>query len=67
MIIIIFIFQMIGYHSFAQNDTLFIHISETVDFYPLNDIDSLTFHQGSQTTEIQFSFGQDHLFYQNIK
>jgi|GEM_PF-1766205 len=43
--------QMFDIVTFAQNDTLFIHISETVDFYPLNDIDSLTFHQGSQTTE----------------
>lgn len=43
--------QIFDIDSFAQNDTLFIHISETVDFYPLNDIDSLTFHQGTQTSE----------------
>lgn len=45
------ILQMFDFNSFAQNDTLFIHISETVDFYPLNDIDSLTFYQGTQATE----------------
>lgn len=41
---------MIDIVAFAQNDTLFIHMSETVDFYPIDEIDSITFIHGSQIT-----------------
>lgn len=35
----------------AQEDTLFIHISDKIDFYPINEIDSITFHYGNPTSE----------------
>lgn len=44
LILLLLIFFLIK--TFAQEDTLYVHISETIDFYPINQIDSITFHYG---------------------
>jgi uncharacterized protein (TIGR02145 family) len=54
--ILVFIFQLITIDSFTQNDTLFIHFSESVDYFSLNEIDSLTFYQGNQNSQDSILF-----------
>lgn len=43
LICLLFTFQSVN----AQEDTMFIHLSSTVDFYPTSEIDSVTFHYGT--------------------
>ncbi len=52
IIICIFLnLNLFGFYSIAQEDTLYIHTSENIDYYPLNQVDSLNFYYGNSSID----------------
>ena len=47
-------------HVNAQEDTMFIHLSTGVDFYPTSEVDSVTFHYGTTHVTDSMIIWQNH-------
>lgn len=47
LVFILLFFNIFFIKSFAQEDTLYVHISENIDFFPISQIDSITFLYGA--------------------